>query len=318
MLLFLRWLLAIGIGIRLSEAFCPQGFGGENTFPDEWKIPKWPSMELEDAIKLRTVTLGGFKMKSINEEYLEGPTGDFHMQDRETYWQSSGKYFMYYCRQFDKWRIAEISAFSKNMEGQCFAFVSDALPGRDILNKSHIKGWIEVDEGQWAARPSAGVVQVGVLGDQMAEREEDDVADGEESNCTSDGDDASKEKTSTCPVMPVVRKGIKAAGKWMRRLFPTTLLGSPDDEDAIPDDDNPLFAPGGGGVDGCQPDTQDGCNFKEKFYIEKQQQATPEKRKSELQRLSKMQGVTMKEEQTQWLHARVHILQFMVSVDEKG
>jgi len=292
------------MAIYSSEGFCPQGFGGEGSFPDEWKIPKWPQLELEEAVKLFTVTLGGFKMKSINEEYLQGPTEEFSMQGRETYWQAAGKYFMYYCKRFDKWRIAEISAFSANTDGQCYAFVSDALPGRDIRNASLNKKWIEVDEGQWAIREDAGVVAVGKLGDQMAAQEADDV------DCTSD-DDA--EKTSTCPVMPAVRKGVKAAGKWLRRLFPTSLLGTPDDEDAIPEDAlDSIWEPK---LDGCQPDTQDGCNFKEKFYIEKQSQATTEKRMSEVQRLIKMQDVAMKPDQKEWLDARINILELMVRKD---
>lgn len=293
-------------------------------FPEEWRIPKWPNMGLDEAVKLNTVTLGGFAMKSINEEYLEGPNEAFSMQGRETYWQASGKYFMYYCQRFDKWRIAEISAFSKNSDGQCFAFVSDAHPGRDILNVSHIKGWIEVENGEWAVRQDAGVVQVGKLGDQLAAQEEvDEVV--EEGDCASDdGDESSpfKKDKSDCPVMPHVRKArdkvvqsAKAAGKWVRRLFPA-YLGAPDDEDAIPDDDNPLFKKDESSLDACQPDTQDNCNFKEKFYIEKQQKATPEKRNDELKRLANMRDVAMKPEQTEWLHARLHILEFMVKKDE--
>merc|ERR1719444_117576 len=104
-------------------------------------------MSEDEAGSLRTVTLGGFEKADLNEEYLEGPTEAFKMQGRETYWQASGEYFLYYCRRFDKWRIAAISAFGRNMEGQCFAFVSDALKGRDISDPSLIKDWIEVEDG---------------------------------------------------------------------------------------------------------------------------------------------------------------------------
>jgi len=309
-----------------SDAFCPQGFGGDGFFPEEWQIPKWPSMDLEDAQRLVTVTLSGFKMASINEEYLEGPTDEFKMQGRETYWQASGKYFMFYCERFAKWRIAEISAFSKNMGGNCFAFVSDGTPGRDILNASLIKGWIEVENGQWAVRPDAGVAQVGKLIDQMAAQEEDEE-DVQDSNCTTDvGDDPFKPKDdSNCPVMPHVRRAkdkvvraAKVASKWVKRLFPK-MLGAPDEEDLIPEEDggNPLFPEEEVEEGACQPSTQDGCNFKEKFYIEKQQKADPEKRKSELVRLSKMIDVVMKPDQAQWVRARVRILRHLVSIDRK-
>jgi len=316
----LQWFSVLALGVLHCEAFCPQGFGGDGDFPEEWKIPRWPSMDLEMASKLRTVTLGGFKMKSINEEYLEGPGEGFQMQGRETYWQASGKFFMYFCERFTKWRIAEISAFSKNMEGNCFAFVSDAYPGRDILNTTLIKGWIEVDNGEWQVREAAGVMQVGTLADQIAKQEEgDEDEEGvEESNCTTDDKD-----TSSCPVMPHVRKArdkvvsaAHAAGKWVRRLFPKHL-GAPDEEDSIPDADNPLFAedPDATPYD-CQPDTQDGCNFKEKFYLMKQIDSTVEKRKGELMRLVKMKDVVMKPDQVKWLMARTHILKHLVQKDD--
>jgi len=304
---------------------CPQGFGQANYFPKEWKIPQWPQdMSIEEASLLRTVKLGGFKMSSLNEEYLEGPGEAFHMQGRETYWQASGKYFMYYCQRYKKWRIAEISGFANNMEGQCFAFVSDAYPMRDIRNETLVKGFIEVESGEWKFRETAGVVEVGKLGDQMAleQETEDEVASEEAGECdnendTDDGSEDSpfkekKKKDSNCPVMPVVRKGkekvvqaAKAAGKWVRRLFPK-YLGSPDEEDAIPED-----TPFDPNSESCNTDTKDGCSFKQKFYIEKMSNKTAEDQKAELQRLWGMRGVVMKPDQKDWLMTRVSLLKKM-------
>ena len=172
------FLQAVGASIicfsfQRCASFCPKGFGG-GAFPSEYQIPSWPEdMPFEDSAKLRTVSLGGFKNVMLNEEYLEGPNSDFLMQGRETYWQASGQYFMYYCQRFRKWRIAEISAFSRNMDGQCFAFVSDAYPHRDILNKTMLKGFIEVEDGEWVSREDAGVVALGKLGDQMVVSEDE-------------------------------------------------------------------------------------------------------------------------------------------------
>jgi len=310
-----------------SEAFCPQGFGNEAAFPAEWKIPKWPrDMDMDTAARLRTVELGGFTMSSLNEEYLEGPSLDFSMQGRETYWQSSGKYFMYYCKRFDKWRIAEISAFGQNMEGGCYAFCSDASPGRDILNETLLIGWIEVEKGQWAVREKAGVVRLATLGDQMETEEVEEEVEGDP-NCASSEDSVFGEgkKKSNCPVMPAVRKikkkvtqAAKDVGKWARRLFPN-MLGAPDEEDAIPEDggDNPLFEKKDEAEGVCDPVTQDGCTFREKFYIEKQLKNNSEKRAAELQRLRKMDDVVMKDEQREWLNSRVWILRKMVKEDEK-
>jgi len=322
----LWWLSFIALVARLSEGFCPQGFGDAGFFPPEWKIPVWPQLELNDAANLHTVTLGGFDMANINEEYLEGPNDEFKMQGRETFWQASGKYFLYYCKRYDKWRIAEISAFSKNMDDNCFAFASDAYAGRDILNATNIKGWIEVKDGEWVHQKEAGVRQTGTLIDQMSahEVEEDEEVAGEGNCSDAAGSDPFKEKDSACPVMPHVRKvkkkiidATKLAGKWAQRLFPK-LLGEASEEDAIPEADasGDAVAEAAAPFEGsCIPETQDGCNFKEKFYIEKQSKVTAEKRKSESERLTKLQDVAMKPDQVQWLHARIHILKHMVLKD---
>ena len=296
--------------------FCPKGFG-PGTFPAEYKIPSWPEdMSWEDSAKLRTITLGGFKQTLLNEEYLEGPNSEFLMQGRETFWQASGQYFMYYCQRFRKWRIAEISAFSQNMQGQCFAFVSDAHPNRDILNETMLKGFIEVEDGEWASRKEAGVTALGVLGDQMDLGEEStDTADSEA--CAAENSaDSTDSKTSKCPVMPVVRKArdkavqvVKEAGKWARRLFPR-YLGAPEEEDmADMDVENPLFARENGA---CVVKALKGCSFKEQFFIEKQQARTLDEQQAELQRLLRMENVVMKPAQTAWVAARIEILKQLV------
>lgn len=302
-----------------GNSFCPKGFG-PGTFPPEYEIPLWPEdMSWEDSAKLRTITLGGFKHSMLNEEYLEGPNEDFFMQGRETFWQASGQYFMYYCQRFRKWRIAEISAFSQNMNGQCFAFVSDALPNRDILNQTMLKGFIEVEDGEWAVREDAGVVALGILGDQMETADEPDGASGDPEGpeaCATENVESAQDSTesteSKCPVMPVVRKArdkavqvAKEAGKWARRLFPK-YLGAPDEDDMAEEDvENPLFAKEAGS---CEVKTLQGCSFKEQFFVEKQRARTTEEQRTELQRLRKMEDVVMKPAQKAWLVSRVDIL----------
>eukprot|EP00930_Biecheleria_cincta_P047832 TRINITY_DN3322_c0_g1_i2.p1 TRINITY_DN3322_c0_g1~~TRINITY_DN3322_c0_g1_i2.p1 ORF type:complete len:354 (+),score=78.53 TRINITY_DN3322_c0_g1_i2:47-1063(+) len=304
---------------RLCTSFCPKGFGA-GSFPAEYKIPVWPSdIPLEESAELTTITLHGFKMADINEEYLEGPTKDFNVQGRETFWQASGQYFMYYCKRFSKWRIAQISAFSQIMDGQCFAFVSDAHPHRDILNQTYLKGFIEVDNGQWVMREDAGVGQIGKLGDQM-EAEEDEA---EVAGCDDD-DDAGDADTSKCPVMPAVRKvkkevfkAAKSAGNWARRLT-AKYLGTPEDEDSVPDEFNPLFDTEEASGSGCEPDTLKGCSIKEQFYIQKQGNKTREERVEERKRLVKLTDVVMKPDKKDWLTARLQILSRMNRKYEKG
>jgi len=306
--------ILVAYALRGSHGFCPKGFGAGN-FPKEYKIPVWPTdMPMEESAKLHTVKLGGFKMPEVNEEYLEGPTKQFVMQGRSTFWQASGQYFMYFCRRFMKWRIAEISAFSKNMDGQCFAFVSDASPNRDVLNSSHLRGFIEVENGEWKMREDAGVRSVGRLGDQMDIDEEEFEEVEEEGSCEAPSEEQPQSK---CPVKRIARKVVQVAtdaGKWARRLFPK-YLGSPDEEDAIPDVGNPLFE-AAEGQGSCEPVTLKDCSIKEQYYIEKQKKSTSEQWQAELRRLGKMANVAMKPEQKQWVTLRALILQKMVAKEK--
>jgi len=224
-----------------SPAFRPSGFAGENDFPIEWQIPDWPNPLPEDqAVKLRFVTLGGFKKPELNEEFLEGPTAEFWVGGRETYWQASGKYFLYLCNRYQKWRVAGIEAFSQIKGGECFGFASDAIPSRDIQNKTFLKSWIEVERGQWQHRSEAGVVALGTLADQLAALDETNTSSVEEADgeCEADVDEDvaatdntfGKPKKRECPLKPAMRKAhavareaVKAVGAWVRRLFPSLL-----------------------------------------------------------------------------------------------
>ncbi|CAE7640990.1 kif1 [Symbiodinium sp. CCMP2592] len=326
-------MIRLCFGLLLAPAhaaFCPKGFG-LGSFPKEYKIPAWPNdLSWEQSAQLRTIALDGFKRESLNEEYLEGPNAEFQMQGRETYWQASGQYFMYYCQRFRKWRIAEISAFSQNMAGDCYAFVSDAHPNRDIQNVSLLKGFIEVENGQWVNREDAGVSKLGRLGDQLDEAEAEEAQvlllaashfPQAEEACDATLEQPEDGETSKCPVMPVVRKArdkvvqaAKEAGKWARRLFPN-YLGAPDEEDIAPEKQNPLFAGDVPAKGGCNLQTLDGCSFKEQFFIEKQRNSSEDQRKSELQRLARMQDVVMKPDQKDWLMTRVRILQELTAKD---
>merc|ERR1712060_143152 len=69
-------------------------------------------------------------------------------------------------------------------------------------------------------------------------------------------------------------------------------------------------------ADKCDPATGQGCNDKQKAYVDKQGKATPEKRKAELKRLEGMQGGEMKPENHMWLMSRIKLLGKMVKKDE--
>lgn len=68
-------------------------------------------------------------------------------------------------------------------------------------------------------------------------------------------------------------------------------------------------------ADRCDVETLKGCSDKAKSYLEKQKAATAEKRKAELKRLEGMKGNDMKEDNKNWLMARINLLKKM-SKDE--
>lgn len=245
-----RLLLAALLARPGLAGMCPGGFDQEGAFPAEWEIPQWPSdLTQEQAGELLTVSFAGFTLPELNEDFLEGPGDRFLVQGQKTYWQASGEYFLYWCERFRKWRIAGISGFSKIKWGECLAYASDAYPNRDILNKSLIKTWLEVEKGAWQVRDEAGVSAFGRLSEFAAKREAELAAqkgeapkEGEEEEAAEDGscspgaegEPGVDGEKSTCPVMPVVRKGVakvkekvaearEIAGKWVARLFPQLM-----------------------------------------------------------------------------------------------
>merc|ERR1712054_692647 len=58
----------------------------------------------------------------------------------------------------------------------------------------------------------------------------------------------------------------------------------------------------------CDPATLDGCDDKEKAFVEKMKAATPDKLKAELKRLTGMNGSSMKPELQQWMMRRINVL----------
>lgn len=69
-------------------------------------------------------------------------------------------------------------------------------------------------------------------------------------------------------------------------------------------------------ADRCDTETMNGCNEKQKTYIEKQSKADLTKKQAELKRLEGMQGGEMKPENKNWLLSRIKLLKKMVKKDE--
>merc|ERR1711948_115755 len=69
-------------------------------------------------------------------------------------------------------------------------------------------------------------------------------------------------------------------------------------------------------ADKCDIETKKGCNEKQVSFIEKQTQASKEKRASELKRLEGMSGGAMKDAAKNWLLSRIKLLKKLVKKDE--
>jgi len=73
-----------------------------------------------------------------------------------------------------------------------------------------------------------------------------------------------------------------------------------------------------GDTSNCDVKTKDGCEGKEIGYIEKMMGKSEEEQKSQLERLQKMEGSSMKPDLLAWLQARKKILKQLVAVGTDG
>uniref|UniRef100_A0A7S1F0E9 Uncharacterized protein n=1 Tax=Noctiluca scintillans TaxID=2966 RepID=A0A7S1F0E9_NOCSC len=254
-------LLAGGFATTIQGAFCPKGFTGSQAFPVEWEIPLWPmNLTDEQASELRTVTLTGFGNDYLNQEFLEGPSQDFLVQGRNTYWAGTGDFFLYWCDNFKKWRIAQVKGYKANRDGKCLAFASDSHRDRDILDPNFLKGWTEAEEGKWVEKPEAGVDGLGTLAEKMAiiaeleaaeartRGNESDECDPDDPFCDEDEDEDSPKNTvpfggetkdGKCPLRPIAfmvkekaKDVAKKAMNFMKTMLPM-LLGPPVPEEEL-------------------------------------------------------------------------------------
>lgn len=62
----------------------------------------------------------------------------------------------------------------------------------------------------------------------------------------------------------------------------------------------------------------EGCDEREKGYIEKMKAKSPEDNKAQLDRLAKMEGSSMKPELEQWMKKRKKILRQLVAAGSSG
>jgi len=204
------------------------------------------------------VTFGGFLSNTfLNAEFIEGPTSRFSIQGRESYWSASGKLFLYYCRRFKKWRIADIEGYRQIRGGQCYGHASQKASNVEILDAKQPRGWMEVSDGKWTLRRNAGVDDLSTLKEKMdaldakaaAEKaasetqsadevldDEDDLVSGVSPAWMAD------KKGPMCPLRPAyetvketAKEVAKSTYRWVKSMLPM-LLGAPENTESSGDD----------------------------------------------------------------------------------
>merc|ERR1712151_963562 len=83
---------------------------------------------------------------------------------KETYWTTSGDYFLYWCARFDKWYIAGEEDLQNNQRGGCTGYARAPMASHDITDALLTNDWAEKGATQWISRQFAGVANVGKFG----------------------------------------------------------------------------------------------------------------------------------------------------------
>merc|ERR1711920_143189 len=87
--------------------------------------------------------------------------GEKYAYGKETYWTTSGDYFLYWCARFDKWYIAGEEDLQNNQRGGCTGYARAPTKGHDLTHSSLISDWVEKGASEWISRPLAGVARFG-------------------------------------------------------------------------------------------------------------------------------------------------------------
>mmetsp|Transcript_5120 Transcript_5120/g.11375 ORF Transcript_5120/g.11375 Transcript_5120/m.11375 type:complete len:525 (-) Transcript_5120:81-1655(-) len=115
--------------------------------------------------RLRCVVLGGFQLRTVNIAFTEVRLAEFIINDRETYWSHDGVFVLYYCSREKRWKVARSFDIPRIREGKSLGILG-APPGPDITASTQKGGWHEWDGMVWAARPTAGVRSVTIVGEE--------------------------------------------------------------------------------------------------------------------------------------------------------
>eukprot|EP00930_Biecheleria_cincta_P042147 TRINITY_DN2899_c0_g1_i1.p1 TRINITY_DN2899_c0_g1~~TRINITY_DN2899_c0_g1_i1.p1 ORF type:complete len:508 (+),score=62.50 TRINITY_DN2899_c0_g1_i1:90-1613(+) len=163
-----------------SEAFHGSDFEHSEPASDQSLLGSYTSLSLSAAAPsllssadltasgsyLRGVKLGGFKKEEMNVLFVEKNDPRLLVNDRETYWPASGRYFIYKSASTDTWGVGKATRFNAIKAGKSngrahspkgYELWLDVNEIRHSGNSS--KSWREfdVETNTWKRRAGAGV-----------------------------------------------------------------------------------------------------------------------------------------------------------------
>jgi len=126
-----------------------------------------PELPTEESV--RAIKLTGFEIPGLSDTYVEDSSIEFMVNGRETYWSSSGDYFLYRNDQGNTWALAKAKRFTDVRSGDNSGGVAYAPEGFDIWSdgpsSSVRKAWHEFDSrsGKWKKSEASGVESRGKI-----------------------------------------------------------------------------------------------------------------------------------------------------------
>merc|ERR1711972_254671 len=115
----------------------------------------------ERKVVFRGVKLTGFRNSGLNELFVENADDEFMINGRETYWSSSGDYFLYRSESTNTWGAAKAKRFKQVRDGSSNG-VAHSPENFEIWQTAAMlakKAWREWDaeENKWVTRQGSGV-----------------------------------------------------------------------------------------------------------------------------------------------------------------
>lgn len=136
----------------------PQRLGSRSPSPER----RSPSPERRS---LPAVVLQGFKTPGVDGLYVGSPQLLCAINGRETYWSTSGEYFLYHAASTNTWGVAKAKRFSRIRAGQSHGVAHspttfDLWHPAALLAKPSWREW-DAEEGRWGTRLGSGLASRG-------------------------------------------------------------------------------------------------------------------------------------------------------------